>query len=97
MNPREKLGVRRNAEANVPLKKKVPKITSLEKKSILQELRKRVERFNLMNGLAQSSAGIAFGHISRGDFDGVREDLQKILSGKTKKVSVIVAAQEDEE
>ncbi len=49
---------------------------------VIAELGKRVEKYNLINNLAQAQAAITFGHIARGDIDFPRNEFQRILSGK---------------
>ena len=61
---------------------------SSKKKSVVQEMTKRVEQYDLVTSLAQASAGITFGQIARGDVDDVRKELQEVFSAKGKKKSV---------
>ncbi len=51
-------------------------------KMVIAELVKRVEKYDLINNLAQAQAGITFGHIARGDIDFTMNELQRILSRK---------------
>ena len=71
-----------------PRKKGNKRVGVTRKKSIVQEMSKRVEQYDLLTSLAQASSGITFGQIDRGDVDNVRKELQKALSGKSKKSSV---------
>ena len=77
-------------------KKKVSK-SKVSKKSVAQALGKRVEKYDLMNNLAQASAGITFGHIARGDVDNIRKDLQNVLTGTMKRTSLNVVGEDEEE
>ena len=52
---------------------------------------RRVEKYDLINNLAQASAGITFGQIDRGDIDFAKADLQKILSGRLNRATVTFA------
>ncbi len=49
---------------------------------VIAELWNRVEKYDLINNLAQAQASITFGHIARRDIDFTKNDLQRILSGK---------------
>lgn len=63
-----------------PSKNKTSKGKDKKKKSIIKALGKRVGQYDLINNLAQPSAGITFGQIARGDVDKIRKDWQKVLS-----------------
>lgn len=60
-------------------------------------MRKRVEQYDLINNLAQASAGITFGQIASGDVDKVLKDLQRVLSGKDRAVSLNVTVEDEDE
>ena len=60
-------------------------------KALIQALSKRVEKYDLINNLAQAPAGITFGQIARGDIDFAKADLQKILSGRLNRATVTFA------
>ncbi len=68
-----------------PITRKGPKknrkgVKKSASKMVIAELGKRVEKYDLINNLAQAQAGITFGHIARGDIDFAKNKLQKILS-----------------
>ena len=44
-------------------------------KALIQALSKRVEKYDLVNNLAQAPAGIIFGQIARGDIGVTNADL----------------------
>ena len=48
-------------------------------KMIIAELGKRVEKYDLINKLAQAQAGITFSQIARGDIDFAKNEMQRIL------------------
>lgn len=52
-----------------------------------------MEKYDLMNNLAQASAGITFGQIDRGEVDNVRKDLEKVLTGRMKNSSFNVVGE----
>ena len=62
-----------------------------KKRTLAQELGKRVEQYDLLTSLAQAQSGITFGQIARGDVDNVRKDLSKAFSSKISKKGVNVA------
>ena len=64
-------------------------------KMVIAELGKRVEKYDLINNLAQAQAGITFGHIARGDIDFAKNELQKILSGKMGRAVVKFAGKDE--
>ncbi len=41
---------------------------------VIAEIGKRVEKYGLINNLAQAQAGITFGHIARGDVDSAKNE-----------------------
>ena len=49
------------------------------KKPAIHGLGKRVERYDLLDRLAQAPVGVAFGKIGRGDIENARQDLQNIF------------------
>ena len=55
---------------------------------MIEALGHRVEKHDLLNKLAQASAGITFGQIARGDIDFAKKDLQKMLAGRRIRSSV---------
>ena len=60
-------------------------------KELIQELSKLVEKYDLINDLAQAPAGITFGQIARGDIDYAKAYLQRILSGRLNRATVTFA------
>ncbi len=49
---------------------------------MIAELGKRVEKYDLVNSLAQAQAGITFDYIARGDIEFAKTELQRIFAGK---------------
>ena len=93
-----KIAVRMNPD--FPITRKAPKKSKKggkksASKMVIGELRKRVEKYDLINNLAQAQAGITFGHIARGDIDFAKNELQRILSEKMGR-SIVNFAGKDE-
>ena len=84
-----KIAVRMNPDFSNT--RKIPKNRKGGKKSasklVICKIGKRVEKYDLLNNLAQAQAGITFGHIARGDIDYAKNELQEILSGGMGKLS----------
>ena len=57
---------------------------------------KRVEKYDLINNLAQAPAAVTFGQIARGDTDFAKAFLQKAMSGRLNR-STVTFADEDQE
>ena len=64
-------------------------------KMVIVELGKRVEKYDLINNLAQAQAGITFGQIARGDVDFAKNELQRIISGKMGRAVVKFAGKDE--
>ncbi len=64
-------------------------------KMVIAELGKRVEKYDLINKLAQAQASITFGHICRGDIDFAKNELQRIKSSKMGRAVVIFAGKDE--
>ena len=64
-------------------------------KILIDALGKRVEKYDLINNLAQAQAGITFGQIARGDIDFAKTELQRILAGKMSR-SIVSFAEKDQ-
>ena len=93
-----KIAARKNSD--FPITRKIPKkirkgVKKSASKMLIAELGEVVEKYELINNLAQDQAGITFGHIARGDFDFAKNDLQKILSGKMGR-TIVNFARKDE-
>ena len=61
-------------------------------RSTLDALGVRVEKFDLLKSLAQALAGLTFGHLARGDADGLKADLRKILAGRVRNTALPMSA-----
>ena len=93
-----KIAVGMNPEFSIT--RKIPKknrkgVKKSSNKMIITEIGKRVEKYDLLNNLAQAQAGIIFGHIARGDIDFAKNELQKILSGKMSRTIVNFAGKDE--
>ncbi len=93
-----KIAVRVNPD--FPSSRKVSKKskTSVKKsagKMVIAELGKRVEKYDLIQNLAQAEAGITFGHIARGEIEFAKNELQRILSGKLGRTIVKFAGKDE--
>ena len=95
-NPIIRTGPRTKFVPDLPARRKMGKrgkktSWKLTIKALIQALRKRVEKYDLINNLAQAPTGITFGQITRGDVDFAKADLQKILSGRLNRATVTSA------
>ncbi len=80
-----KIAVRMNPDFQIT--RKIPKknrkgVQKSASKMVIAELGKRVQKYDLINNLAQAQSGITFGYIARGDIDFAKNELHEILSGK---------------
>ena len=71
-------------------KKRKAKVNTSKKKSISEALGKRVEQFNLLTSISQAPIGLTIGQLVRGDADGLKSDLRKILSGKVRSSALTI-------
>lgn len=70
--------------------RKSKKIKEAIKGTVIKDLGKRVEKYELLDCLALAQAGITLGPIILGDTDNVRRDLKTLLKGKSSKAKVNV-------
>ncbi len=73
--------------ATKPKKKLSRRKTS--KSTVTKEFGDRVEKYDLMNSLAQTSAGISFGQLPRGDAVQARGELQELLARRTRSAAPV--------
>lgn len=79
---------------NAPTESK-KKRTKLKSRALSEVLGQKVEKFDLMNSLAQESEDIMFVQIKRGDIDVDREYVLRILSGRSIRSSVYFADKDE--
>ena len=60
-------------------------------KAFIQALSKRAEEYDLVNDLAQATAGSTFSQIDSGGINFAQADLQKILPGLLNRATVTLA------
>ena len=63
-----------------------------KKKAVSEALAKRVEQFDLLSSIAQAPVGLTLGQLIRGDADGLKADLRKILAGKVRSPALSLQA-----
>ncbi len=98
MQVKPKIPVRTNLD--FPIIRRVPKknrkgVRKSASKMVIAVLAKRVEKYDLINNLAQAQTGITLGHIARGDIDFAKKELQKILSSKMGRTIVSFAGKDE--
>ncbi len=67
------------------------------KKSTIEELGERAERYDFLNSLARAPAGITFGQIANGDIESVRKQLLSIVSKRRSKSAVHMASEQEKD
>ncbi len=87
-------------KACFPITRKAPKKSKKSGKMsagkiVIAEFGKRVEKYDLINSLAQSDACITFGHIARGGIDFTKSESQRIPAEKVGWVTVNFAGKEE--
>ncbi len=76
-----------------PHRKKGPKKKSTRWKSAIEALIVRAERYDFLNSLTRSPAGITFGQIANGDVDKVKKELQNIIANMVTRSAVNVTSE----
>ena len=66
------------------------KTNPVKVKKIRNALSKRIERFDIMKSIAQAPVGLTIGQIVRGDAEGLRSEVRKILSGKVRDTALAI-------
>ncbi len=64
------------------------------KKSPIQELGERAERYDFLKSLARAPAGFTFGQIPNGDIESVRKQLLSIVSKRRSRSAVHMASEQ---
>ena len=67
------------------------------KKSSIQDLGERAERFEFLNGLARAPAEITFGQVANGDIDSIIKQLLSIGAKRRSKSAVDIASEKQKD